>query len=78
MNILCLISILSILLTVILAIKTDKRRDINTESESETEVLSDAELGMKELGKSLKDPRILAEALEMLKDPEIAREVLNY
>jgi len=46
-----------------------------SDSEDEKQTLSDVEIGMKELQKSLKDPKLLAEAMEMLKDPEIAKEV---
>lgn len=37
--------------------------------------LTDAELGFKELQKAAKNPKMLAEAMEMLKDPEIQKEV---
>lgn len=37
--------------------------------------ISASELGLQELAKSARDPRLLAQALEDLKDPEIAAEV---
>lgn len=36
---------------------------------------SDFEIGMSELAKAAKNPKVLAEALELLKDPEMAAEV---
>ena len=50
--------------------KTSHRGD----KESKGEALTDAELGIRELSKTLKDPSLLQEALQMLKDPEIAKE----
>lgn len=38
---------------------------------------SDAQLGLAELGKAAKDPKLLAEAMEMLKDPTISAEVVR-
>jgi len=37
--------------------------------------LSDVELGIAELAKAAKNPKMLADAMEALKDPEVAREV---
>lgn len=37
--------------------------------------LSDAELGIRELAKTARDPKMMAEAMEMLKDPEMQAEV---
>ena len=75
MNFLVLL-LLSILLVSVFS------RDSTTKSkktESKEETISDAELGLRELQKTLKDPKALAEAMEMLKDPEIAKEVrLQY
>ena len=51
--------------------KTSHRGDKESKDES---ALSDAELGIRELSKTLKDPSLLQEALQMLKDPEIAKE----
>ena len=39
------------------------------------ETPSDFELGMQEVAKAARNPKLLAEALEMLKDPEVAAEV---
>jgi hypothetical protein len=36
---------------------------------------TDAQLGLAELAKTTADPKLLAEAMEMLKDPETAAEV---
>lgn len=36
---------------------------------------SDVELGLSELAKAAKNPKMLADAMEALKDPEVAREV---
>lgn len=38
--------------------------------------MSDAELGLSELAKAAQNPKAMAEAMEMLKDPETAAEVL--
>jgi hypothetical protein len=40
-----------------------------------SEKLSDAEIGLRELGKAARNPKLLADALEMLKDPETVAEV---
>ena len=48
------------------------RSQVNQAGEGE---LSDVQLGMSELAKTAKNPKMLAETLEMLKDPEIAAEV---
>lgn len=39
------------------------------------EKISDAQLGLQELAKAARNPKALVEAMEMLKDPEIAAEV---
>jgi predicted TIM-barrel fold metal-dependent hydrolase len=39
------------------------------------EAPSDFELGMGEMARAAKNPKVLAEALEMLKDPEVAAQV---
>lgn len=44
-------------------------------SANEENQLSSAQLGMAELAKTMKNPGQLKEALELLKDPEIAAEV---
>ena len=38
---------------------------------------SDVELGLSELAKAAKNPKMLADAMEALKDPEVAREVCS-
>ena len=48
------------------------RNLVNQAGEGE---MSDVQLGMSELAKTAKNPKMLAETLEMLKDPEIAAEV---
>lgn len=48
--------------------QTQKGKSVDT-------TLTDAEIGMIELQKTMKDPKALAEALKALKDPEIAKEV---
>lgn len=50
----------------------EMKRQAETQVEDE---LTDAELGFKELQKAAKNPKMLAEAMEMLKDPEIQKEV---
>ena len=39
------------------------------------DTISSAELGMMELARSVKNPKLLAQAMEDLKDPEIAAQV---
>ena len=51
------------------------RNQMNQMQNDVKEKLSDAQLGMQELAKSAQDPKVMAEAMEMLKDPEIAKEV---
>lgn len=43
----------------------------------EVEDLSDADLGMQQMMKAAKDPKMIAEAMEMMKDPETAAQVFN-
>ena len=43
----------------------------------EVEELSDAELGMQQMMKAAKDPKMIADAMEMMKDPETAAQVAN-
>ena len=43
--------------------------------DDEGETLSDAELGLRELGKTLNDPELLAETMQMMNDPEVVAEV---
>ena len=48
---------------------------LNSRTPKEGGILSDAQLGMHELSKAMKNPAMLAEAMELLKDPETAAEV---
>jgi hypothetical protein len=52
-----------------------KAARIQREVAAATGTMSDAELGMSELMKASKNPKLIAEALESMKDPEIAAEV---
>lgn len=56
----------------------DPQRAANIQSQMsahESSGLTDAALGMQEMMKASKNPKMLADAMEMMKDPEIAAEV---
>ena len=54
----------------------DPQRAANIQSQmSDHDEISDAALGMQEMIKASKNPKMLADAMEMLKDPETAAEV---
>lgn len=48
------------------------------EAASELKQESDIDIGLRELAKAAKNPKMLADAMEMLKDPEIAKEVIIF
>jgi hypothetical protein len=59
----------------------DPQRAANIQSQMSAhkeDELSDAALGLQEMMKASKNPKMLADAMEMMKDPEIAAEVDPY
>lgn len=75
---LVILSVLCQIIVFCLIQQAFSRNAVNTDKkviDDEGETISDAELGLRELGKTLNDPELLAETMQMMNDPEVAAEV---